>query len=214
MLDIDQEPHPRACHYLSKMYPISRSVFIFIYPIWLGLGLNFVGGIVSDGNLFSIDVLGDDTGSNLFLPEVDEYSLTDQSLDTVATEDHLFDDKLLADNLLVDDRFATNLPTDNVLDDSVLSGGVQSCVQAPGRLRARENSCSNPSTPTNSDFTEEDQRVLTTEEVENYWCAKNPRKLNLGLKAVCNVQPLAGPFEEVLTSTLCQSLLSLFSLTK
>lgn len=107
-----------------------------------------------------------------------------------------------------DDLFADNSFTNDILADNILVGDAESCVQAPGRLKARENFCVNPAAPTTPRFTKEDERVRTAEEVDNYWCASNPRQLNINYRAVCSTQAAAGPFEEALACTLSQSSLS------
>lgn len=180
-----------------------------------------VAQALSDVNPFSNQVLGDDQilgddlGSNSLHPRFDDHSFTDQSLNTDATEDDLSNNnnnKFLSDTLgaynpIADDPFADNLLTDNLLAD-----GGQSCVQVFGgsRLRARENSCTSPYDAPNLKSSAESERVPTAEEVEEYWCAQNPRKQGaLNLKPVCSVQPGALTFESLLRSFERQS--SLFS---
>lgn len=213
----------RDCHHLMLLLPLFFLVDPARYSYFAFMPLNFlrsaclvlsVAQALSDVNLFSNQVLGDDQilgddlGSNFLHPRFDDYSLTDRSLNTDATEDNLFNNynsnynnNFLSDNLgasypIADDPFADNLLADNFLAD-----GGQVCVQAPGRLRARQNSCIGSYDAPNLKSSAEGERVPTAEEVEEYWCAENPRKQGaLNLKPVCSVQPGALTFESLLRS--------------
>lgn len=161
-------------------------VIIFIRSIWLGLVLNFVLSALSDTSFLSNDILADDTGSDVFLPETDEYSLTDQFPDTAPAGDDFFDDTLFADD--------------------ILANNAQSCGQPLGKVRARENSCPSLEPPAHSTFTESDERTLTADEVEKYWCGDNPAKLSLHHTPVCSLEPYTGPIVNNLRSYMRQSL--------
>lgn len=195
------------------MYSCSR--YIVVHSIWLGFILDTHGHALSDISFLSNDVLADDFGSDFFLPEPDKYSpideilrtsdqsldLTDPLSDIAATDDHLFD------------AIDANGLDYSFFDDNLLIADAQSCLQPPGRLRARQNSqnsCAEPSifNPsisippglTDNDYTREDERVRTTEEVKRYWCGDVPSPSGRTFWAVCSLDPSAQLIEGQLRS--------------
>ena len=58
---------------------------------------------VSDNDLFTNDLLGDDAGLNSFLDNPDRSSLLDQFTNGLTTENNFYDSDLLADNVGVDE---------------------------------------------------------------------------------------------------------------
>ena len=166
---------------LGEMYLDCKS--IVLRSIWLGLVLSFFGRAVSDKNLWSDDIFSDNAGSDFLLAKTDEYPLSGQLSVIDDAEDDFF-----ADNLILGDLLADNF---------------QSCVEKSGKLRAREQSCSSSEdNPNASIYTESDERILTAEEVEQYWCGNNPRKPGFPYSPVCSMQLFAGLLEDRLTSTL------------
>lgn len=115
---------------------------------------------VSDDDLFTGDLLGDDAGLNSFLDNPDGFSSLDQFTNDLSIENNFFDSDLLAGNFGVDE--------------------VQSCRHPDKKLKHRRSdghSCTNfdaPSSsiflPEKSIFLPEDERVVTELEVQQYWC--------------------------------------------
>lgn len=197
------------------MYSCSR--YIVVHSIWLGVILNPHGQAFSDISFLSNDVLADDVRSDFLLPEPDNYSSIDDSLRT--SDQSLDMTNPLSDNAATDDHFLdANGLDDSFFDENLFVADAQSCLQPPGKLRARQNSqnsCANPSifNPslsepfisippglTDEDYTPEDERVRTIEEVKKYWCGDNPNPKGRTFWAVCSLDPYAHLIEGQLRS--------------
>lgn len=158
------------------MYFICNSFILRFISICLVLGFieRAVPRAVSDNSIYANDVL-DDAGSNMFL---DESSLTSQFPDSFATGDNF-----VADNSPTDDLLTDKLPTDNLVADNLDVADAQSCAQPSNKLGARQ-SCLNSDATGSSIYTPADERLLTQEEVDEYWCLGN---VNTGIP-VCSVE--------------------------
>lgn len=166
---------------LGEMYLDCK--FIVLRSIWLGLVLSLIGRAVSDKNLWSDDIFSDNAGSDFLLAKTDEDPLSGQFSVIDDTEDDFFADSLIPGDLLADN--------------------FQSCVKKSGKVKAREQFCSSSEdNPNDSIYTESDGRILTAEEVEQYWCGNNPRKPGFPYSPVCSMQLFAGLLEDTLRSTL------------
>ena len=207
------------------MYSCSR--YIVVHSIWLGFILDPNGQALADISFLSNDVLADDVRWDFSLPEPNKNSpideslrISDQSLDmtiplsnNAATDGDLFDA-----NGLDDSFFDANDLDDSLFDENLLVADAQSCLQPPSKLRARQNSqnsCASPSifNPsisepsisippglTDDDYTPEDERVRTIEEVKRYWCGDNPSPMGRTFWAVCSLDPNAHLIEGQLRS--------------
>ena len=163
--------------------------FIVVCSVWLGLILNCVARAFSDISFLPNDVLGHDAGSDFSLSaETDEYFLTAQFPDDVATGDQSFDANLFDANtfdaefdaksfdangfdaeFFDDSAVDANSLDDNLFADNLFLADTQSCVQPLGKLRARQASCPISSGSIRLDdegYLPSDERVRTDEEVE------------------------------------------------
>lgn len=135
---------------------------------------------VSDLGIFADDLYADEFGSDIFLDDADGSSLLSPSMNDYFTDD---------------------------LADSFLVGDVQSCSQPGKKVKTRRSdaeSCANPDTPDSPTYTDSDERLLTTEEVQKYWCGKF-RVQTFAVIPVCSVDPAYLNYYDELLSTRSQS---------
>lgn len=178
--------------------------FFILRSIWISLVLSFVEHVFSDTSMFANDIYDTDAGSNAFSDDANGYSMIGQSSDSVAPgnslPDNLFTDNLLGDNLL-GDNLGDNLG-DSLLADNLLVDDTPSCVSPSTKLGARGQACTSDANPNDSIYTAGDERLLTKDEVTEYWCWD----LNILVTVpVCSLRLEETKFVEWLDSTLSKS---------